>query len=189
MIYDFQNPLDAVRASGRTDVEQINPSLSIYRPESADIKMARQLADEMVNVSGAEIKVFLRTDNADYDEVWDEDPDPTYWNPFIIKGYFKPEDIEVELHRWGLDTQNKITITFSHRQIYEKVGERMLRSGDVLQIPFNAVPISPKNYRIVNATPSGNFRYTWLYLKCAAELLTADVTVRPERDTQNEFYG
>jgi hypothetical protein len=57
----------------------------------------------------------------------------------------------------------------------------MLRAGDVIQVPYNAATplLSPKNFRITNVTPSGNFRYNWLYLTCQAEVLTADVTVRP----------
>lgn len=177
---------DAVHESFRSDIDQRHTSLALHDPDSADVKLARQLADEIINVSGAEVKVYVRTDNNDYDAVWDEDPDPTYWNSIPVKGFFKPKPIETELKRWGVDTANKTEIIFSHRQIYNILGERMLRAGDVVQLPFNAVPISPKNYRILNATPSGNFRYIWLYFTCQLELLTADITVRPEQDMQDD---
>ncbi len=173
---------DAVHESFRSDVDERHTPLALHDQESIDIKLARQLADEMISISGAEVKVYIRTDNNDYDHVWDEDPDPTYWTPVTLKGFFKPQQIEVELQRWGADTINKTEIIFSHRQLYNLLGERMLRIGDVIQLPFNAVPISPKNYRVLNGTPSGNFRYIWLYFTCQLELLTADITVRPEAD-------
>lgn len=180
---EFDNILESLR----TDVEQRHTPLAIHNPESADIKLARQLAEEVINISGAELKVFVRTENNDYDAVWDEDPDPTYWTPLIIKGYFKPAPIEVELKRWGADTtSNQTEIVFSFRMLYTQLGDRMLRTGDVIQIPYNSAPINPKNYRILNATPSGNFRYNWLYYTCQAELLTADITVRPEQDMQDD---
>ena len=40
----------------------------------------------------------------------------------------------------------------------------------------------------MNATPSGNFRYIWLYFTCQVEILTADITVRPEEDMPTEEH-
>lgn len=177
---------DSILESYRTDVQQRHTPVAIHDPDSADLKYAKQLADEIVNVSGAELKVFIRTDNNDYDAVWDEDPDPTYWNPHLIKGFFKPSSIEMELNRWGLDTNNQTEIIFSFRQLFELFGDRMIRIGDVIQIPYNSAPINPKNYRVLNAAPTGNFRYNWLYFTCQVELLTADISVRPEIDMQEE---
>lgn len=177
---------DSIYDSLRSDIEQRNTALALHDPESADIKMARQLANEMINVSGAEVKIFIRTENADYDQVWDEDPDPTYWTPILMKGFFKPSAVESELNKWGVDTINKTDIVFSHHQLYMNLGERMLRTGDVIQIPFNSIPISLKNYRILNGSPTGNFRYNWLYFTCQIELLTADITVRPDDDMPSE---
>lgn len=180
---------DAVHESFRSDIDQRHSYLSLHDPDSNDIKFARQLADEMINISGAEVKIFIRTDNGDYDAVWDEDPDPTYWNAIYLKGFFKPKPIETELTKWGLDTVNKTEIVFSHRQVYNLVGDRMFRPGDVIQLPFNAIPVSPKNYRILNSSPSGNFRYIWLYYTCQLELLTADINVRPEEDMLEEDHS
>lgn len=168
--------------SFRSDSEQRNTPVAIHDYESADIKLARLEADEMINVSGAEIKVFARTDNEDHDKTWDEDPDPTYWASEPMKAFFKPEPLEAELQQWGIDTPNKTEVIFSFKQLYDKFGERMLRTGDVLQLPYNSTSTGPKNYRILNATPSGNFRYIWLYYKCQVETLTADITVRVEDD-------
>jgi hypothetical protein len=177
---------DAVYESMRSDIDQRNTPLALHDPDSNDVKLARQQADEMINVSGATVTVYTRTNNSDYDTVWDEDPDPTYWNPVQLKGFYKPNPIEMELNRWGLDTTNKTDIIFSHRQLYELLGDRMLRIGDVVQIPYNAVTLGLRNYRILNVTPSGQFRYIWLYYTCQLELLTADITVRPEGDMQTD---
>lgn len=166
----------------RSDTDQRNSALSVYDTEAPEIKTARTLTDEIINISGAEIKVFVRTDNADFDVVWDEDADPTYWSSDLMKAFFKPTPLETELKKWGADTINKTEVVFSHRQLYEKYGERMLRTGDVLQLPFNSsfIDRNPSNYRVINGTPSGNFRYTWLYFTCAVETLNADISVRPQ---------
>jgi len=179
---------DTILASNRSEVEQRNTPIAIHDIESADIKMARRQAKEMIDVSGAEVIVYVRTDNSDYDNVWDEDPDPTYWNPINIKGYFKPQPLEAELKQWGAEVVNKTEITFDHYELRQLLGERMIRVGDVIQLPYKASDqaISPKNYRVLNSTPSGNYRYTWLYLTCQVETLTADVTVRPEQDMPEE---
>lgn len=175
---------DTVLKSFRTDVEQRHTPIALHNPENHDVRYARLLADEIINVSGAEVTVYVRTDNADFDSVWDEDPDPTYWNPIKVKGYFKPQPLEYELKKWGGEAINKTEVVFSHRQLHELLGDRMLRSGDVIQLPYNSAmqALAPKNYRVLNSSPTGNFRYTWLYLTCQAETLTADITVRPEED-------
>jgi hypothetical protein len=168
----------------RNDSEQRNSLLSLFANEAPDLKLARKLVDESINISGAEVIVYLRTDNADFNDLWEEDADPTYWNPFRIKAYFKPAPIDIELKKSGVDIENKMEISFSHRQIYIVCRERMLRPGDVVRVPYNGAQkeITPKYFRITNSTPSGNFRYNWLYLQCKAESLSADITVRPQRD-------
>ena len=177
----------SVLESFRSDVEQRHTKIALHDDESSDIKLARQLADEIIHVSGAEIEVYLRTDNADNDSVWDADADPTYWQPISMKAYFKPSPIELELKKWGADLENhREEVIFSHRQLYHETNERMLRIGDVLKLPYNSATINPTTYRITNATPSGNFRYVWLYFTCQVEVLTADITVRPKEDMPEE---
>lgn len=193
MIYSFGHSFDQVPEGDlftkvakdfRSDVQQRYTQVAIHDKDSNDLAQARKQADEIINVSGAEIVVYTRTENADYDNVWDADPDPTYWNPVPMKAFFKPQPLESELKKWGVDTENKTEIVFSHRQVFELFGERMLRSGDVVRIPYNVATqaTAPKNFRITNATPSGNYRYYWLYFTCAIEVLTADMTVRPSDD-------
>ncbi len=174
----------SVAADFRSDSEQFNSPLSLFANEAPDLKMARKLVDESININGAVVNIYLRTDNADYNDVWDEDADPTYWNPFKIKGFFKPSALDLELKKSGVDIENKMEISFSHRQIYIACRERMLRVGDVVKVPFNGAQkdIAPKFYRVVNASPSGNFRYNWLYITCKLESLTGDITVRPIKD-------
>jgi hypothetical protein len=168
----------------RSDIEQTNSPLSLFDNEAPDLKMARKLVDESINIVGAEVNIFLRTNNDDISEVWEEDADPTYWNPFKIKAFFKPSPIELELKKSGVDVENKMEISLSHRQIYMVCRERMLRAGDVIRIPYNSaqVDLAPRFFRVTNAAPSGNFRYNWLYLSCKLESITADITVRPMKD-------
>lgn len=175
---------DPIATDFRSDFEQRHTQVALHDPESGDLKQARKHADEIINVSGAEVKVFIRTDNSNYDPVWDADPDPTYWDSELMKAFFKPQPLEMELKKWGVDVDNRTEIVFSHHQVYSRFGERMLRIGDVIQLPYNAATpaVAPKNYRVTNAAPSGNFRYNWLYFTCAIEVLTADVTVRPPGD-------
>ena len=175
---------DNIHESFMSDIEKRNTPIAIHDSSSDDLKLARMKADEIINVSGAEVHVYIRTDNADFDTVWDSDADPTYWNMFKIKAFFKPQMLETELKKWGIDVVSKTEIVFSHLQIFRELGNRMLRIGDVIKVPYNGatIALSPKHYRITNVTPSGNFRYNWLYLTCQATVLTADITVRPDND-------
>ncbi len=185
MIYKFvgnePDNFTSVAPDFRSDTEQLHSPLSIHNTDDdPEVRTARMLADEMVNLSGAEVTIYLRTDNPNYDRVWDEDPDPTYWNPIGLKGFFKPDEFQLELKKWGADSVNKTEINFSHRQIFELTGHRMLRAGDVIKIPYNAATESlcPEYYRVINGTPTGNYKYHWLYYSCKIESLTADATVR-----------
>ena len=131
-IHDFSSSIgnvsqdiyNTILASNRSDAEQHNTPLAIYDTESADIKMARRQAKELIDISGADVDVYLRTENADYDDVWDEDADPTYWNPFSIKGFFKPQPLEAELKQWGAEIVNRTDITFDYFSLKQIVGLR-----------------------------------------------------------------
>lgn len=65
----------------------------------------------------------------------------------------------------------------------------MLRAGDVIRAPYNSAQtdLAPRYFRVTNATPSGNFRYNWLYLTCKLESITADITVRPVKDVMGDI--
>ncbi len=170
----------------KSDAQQESSPLSLYNNESKDIQLVRTKAEEQMNIVGAEALIYTRTDNADFDSVWDEDADPTYNSPKGLKAFWKFEQIQTELVKWGVDTKIKLEITFTHMSIYSEFMERMLRPGDVIQIPYGSVPITPKNIRVLNATPTGNYRYAWIYFTCQVEQLTADITVRVEDDMPEE---
>ena len=208
MIHNFSSDIGDNQAPNqrsadfRSDVEQDEPLLGIYNPDSQDLATATRMAREILRNTGAKLNVFARTDNADNDKTWDEDPDPTYNPAVLLRGYFKPQPMEFELKRWGVDATNKTEVVFCASDVRERWGERMLRPGDVLELPYNSPAgdsggggsLSPGFYRVVNATPSGNYRYHWLYFTCTVETLTADITVRvvedmPMRDTQFESGG
>ena len=169
----------------RSDVEADEPLVSLHYPESADIAVARRLAAEQIRVTGAHTNVFARTDNLDMDdEVWDEDADPTYWPAVILKCMFKPQPTETELKRWGIDTSNKTEVIFAMSDLVAHFPNRLLRTGDVLELPYN-LPVDnldPGFYRIIKVTPSGNYKYSWLYLTVTVDILSADQTVRVKPD-------
>lgn len=187
-IYDFgsgsinSSDFTAAYQSYRSDVQQTNSPLSLYNNESRDIQLVRAQAEEMMNIVGAESLIYIRTDNADFDSVWDEDADPTYYPPRGLKTFFKPEPIQTELAKWGPDTKIKMEIILTHMAVFSTFGKRMLRPGDVIQVPYGSIPITPKNFRVLNTTPTGNYRYVWVYFTCQVEQLTADVTVRVDND-------
>lgn len=194
-LYDFGSREDqpganyflSQSADNRTESEKQESTLSIYNPDAPEIMSARTQADETINISGAFIKVYPRAESANYDLVWEEDADPVYLNHHKIKAFFKPANLKIELEKWGIDTSAPTEVVFSHRQLYELLGERMLRAGDVLYLPFNAASINPTHYKITNGAPSGNFRYTWLYFTCQAVVLKADATIRVDDDLQDRL--
>lgn len=198
-IYDFgmksNNPTPSsflqVASDPRTPEEQMNSAFALSDPDAPEILTARAEADAMININGADIRVYPRTDNADYDKVWDEDPDPTYLTHYNMKAFFKPQVLQHELKKWGFDTTSNTEVVFSHRQLYELLGARMLRPGDVLYLPYNAASINPVHYRITSAAPTGQYRYTWLYFTCNVGILKADTTIRPVDDMspQQELEG
>lgn len=188
-IYHFMQDSGATSDSNpdmRNDAEKYDSKLSLHNNEALEIATAVKLAQEIVNTSGAEVIIYLRTDNQDYDKVWNEDPDPTYWNPYRLKACYKLEQLEVELKKWGIDSSNKLDISFAYEEILRTCG-RLLRTGDVIGVSYDtnggmSKLLKPRHYRIVNASPSGNFRYVWLYLSCQTEILNSDVAVRPTDD-------
>jgi len=186
MIHRFAQLLDnATRIApsqsflgARGDVESRNPLIQVHDTESNDHKLAGSLANELINISGAELLVYVRTDNNNFDEVWEEDADPTYYSAVRIKGFFVPQPKEVTLTPWGVDTENQTTVTFSKSQVISEFGERCVRIGDVIEIPYNASgTVRPDRYRVLNAYDSGNFRFEWYYWNCVVENLTNDITV------------
>ena len=176
----------------RTEEEKMFTPLALYNHDNPDIAYAERMAEEIINISGAWITVFHRTNNSGTsDELWEEDPDPTYKNGTRMKALFTPEPAKVELTKWGLDTQNQTNVIFSRAILFKEFGRRMLRPGDVIEIPHNTLsPIQTSTsfesddkldkFRILDAADSGMFRYRWLYYNCKVENLLGDITIQPE---------
>lgn len=166
----------------RTDVERENTPIQTHDVESPDLTLVMNLASEVIAITGARVDVHHRTDNRlNADGVFDEDPDPTYWPAEPMKGFFAPGAIEAALKVWGYDTPIKIEIYFAMVDLTRKFGTRVLRAGDVIYIPFNAIGnIKPRYFRVNNFTPIGNYRYAWVYAQCKCESLNADIAVMPK---------
>ena len=178
MIHSFSQdgPLIPANQSITTDydIQQTNPLIQIHNPDSPDLAFAAKIAQELVNISGAEVKVYARTNSESYDEVYEEDPDPTYKRPKTLKAYFVPQPLAAQLTPWGVDVENQTTVVFNKDAVYNEFGERMIRIGDIIELPYNASTIKPDRYRVLNAFDSSNFRYSWLYWSCKVENITDD---------------
>ncbi len=166
--------------SNRSDIERNNPLIQQHDTESADHGLSASLSEEMIAISGAQVIVYLRTDNSDHDDVWEEDADPTYFRGKRLKAFFVPQVKATELTQWGADSPNQTTVVFSKSQVQRELG-RMIRIGDVLELPYNGSgEIAPSRYKVLNSFDSGNFRYEWYYWSCVVENLLDDITINPE---------
>lgn len=195
-IYDFSDKQQFISIDKvpdfRSDQEKLLSPLSVYDHDNVDIAYAERLAEELVNICGAWITYFARTNNAGgVDEVWDEDADPTYKSGLKMKAFFAPKPIEIELTKWGVDAPNKTVVIFSRAVLIQTLGEKRLpRPGDVIEVPHNTlVPIVAPDgmsgirmdkYRIINVQDTGMFKYRWLYYSATVESLTGDQTIQIE---------
>lgn len=167
-------------ASFQSALEKRNSPLQLHDPSNPDHSFYRSIAEEIVNISGADLVVYLRTNNS-FDDVWEEDADPTYYPGVRIKGFFAPQPKATELTPWGVDTPNATKITFSRGSVLNQFGNRMIRIGDVIEIPYNALgEVKPDRYRVLNSADAGQFRYEWFYWECYVESITDDVTIDPD---------
>lgn len=171
--------------SFRSDIEKLFPLVQVHDDHSADHNMAHSVAIETINISGALLDIYHRTDNNNFDKVWDEDANPSYWAPFQIKGFVSPKSIELALSKWGADAEIQLDIYFSIAALYNLYGERLVRIGDVINVPFNAIGnLAPKLFIVNNATPFGNYRYRWLYLMCSVSSIATDIAVVPRHGNE-----
>lgn len=175
----------------RTALEHQHPTTQQARfpgRPSYDIDTARRMSAEAVN-NGDLVSIYCRTDNSDYDDVWDEDPDPTYWAPEDLKALFTPKELEVGVDVAGPDAPNSTIVHFALHEVVAKFGERMVRVGDVIKIAYNSIGAQPGHYRVINASASGNYKFQWLYWTCHVISLRADVTVQVTRDQRLSDHG
>lgn len=167
----------------RTEAEQTSSPLSLYN--NTDTGYAERMANELINLSGAAVTLYLKEPKRDAKEieVWDEDADPIYRNGINLKAYFKPEPTQQELTRWGYDQRLRITAVFSRGMLLAQpgIGKRLLLPGDVVDAPYNLpsnFDYGPFRFRIINTKQSGFFEYRWLYVEAACELLTGDEALK-----------
>lgn len=181
MIHRFSRsgPDGPKQVSLRSDVEQQFPLTQVHDDASADHELAERLAAQVGYGSGALVYVYLRTDNANINKVFEADPDPTYWNKVEIKGFYDPPPPLQELKKWGVDIELKPEIYFPLSTLHEKCG-RNLRSGDIIRIPGYEPVNNIENFRVISVAPDGQYRYKWYYLKCYTLNLTNDPSVQPD---------
>jgi hypothetical protein len=136
------------------------------------VTLAKRNAKEIVNICGANVIIYARTKNENYDVVWNEDPAPTYHAGKHLKGYFAPQPVAVTLTPFGADAPNAMTVVFCREEIIELFSDRMLIPGDIIEVPYGGSLVKPDRFRITNASDTGNFRYIWLYVTCNVETIT-----------------
>ena len=196
-IHDFQSDQSFSSPIGANDfrscAEKEQSKLSVFNYDNPDLAYAERTAEEIINLSGAVVFVHPRTNNeGNVDEVWDEDSDPTYENSIMLKAYFQPEAPGIELTKWGIDSEVKATIFFARAKILNTFGERMIRTGDLIEIPHNTLtPLQVADvggiqnrmdrFRVLNATDDTNYRYRWYYWKCVLENITGSDTIDVEK--------
>jgi hypothetical protein len=185
MVHDFNFSIEERIISiddvpdNRTDIEKVFTPIAVYNHLKPDIGYAERFAEEAIHISGAWVRVLARTDNEDINKTWDEDPNPTYKNGILLKAYFKPEPIQLELTKWGVDAPNATTIVFARSEILRQFGQdRMIRPGDLIIIPHNSTGLgSARKYRVLDSQDTGNFMYRWLYFSALVETITGDKSI------------
>lgn len=177
----------------RTDDQIFNSKLSIFDNENPEVARMEREAFNYIQQAGAVTHIYLRTEDLGaVDEVWEEDNNPIYYPPVSIKGQFVPEKMSTALKKWGIESDAKFDINYSRAQLLDRFGKRMIRAGDVIQLPHNTL-VQTQNtefidgqlgladkFRVIDAHDTGNFNYRWLYWTVYCELLSGDITVRTE---------
>jgi len=202
--FDFQQQFISIDKlpDFRSDQERINSPLSVYNHDSADLAYAERLSEEIINISGAAVFIFKRVRNqANRDEIWEEDADPTYKAGVMLKGRMAPEPAEISLTRWGVDVPNRTAITFSRAVIYKTFGVEMIVEGDVLVVPHNTmigtqftdvrsgVGNRMDQYVVVKSGDTGNFKYRWLYWTLSVQSLSGDDTIQIDFRKEPHIIG
>lgn len=191
MIYKFSEddrvandvPLDQLRPDFRSETEQVFPLVQTHSQSAPDLALAARLARESIHVSGGLLDLYHRTDNSDNDKVWDEDADPTYYQPIRMKAFYPPKPAEVAVQKTGPDSPIKVEVTFAYAELVEFFGKRLIRPGDVVRLPYHMLGyIEPEYFEVINVSQTGNYRYNWLYLTCVVESQLHDISISPEAD-------
>jgi hypothetical protein len=169
----------------RNDAEKTQSLVSVYNHNKVDISLVERWTEEVTNISGAWVKLYLKQ-TLKTDDVWEEDPDPVYSDAIDIKAFFRPEPRLVELTRWGIDAPLKLTIVFHRATLlkHQMIGERLVIPGDVVVAPYNHVTEStdPLQLRVLNSTPDGTWHYRFMYQKAVCEVMPTDRTIKVKHD-------
>lgn len=174
---------------------EVTSKLAIYDDLNPHIAYMEKQALEYIFSSGADLKIYLRVnDLGKVDDVWEEDNEPLYDQPVQLRGQFVPEKMSAALNKWGYESNSKFDVNFSRANLLAHFGVRLVRIGDVIEIPHNTL-VQTQNteyidgrfglankFRVLDARDTGNFNYRWLYWTCTVELLTGDITVRPPNE-------
>lgn len=173
--------------------EQTNGLSAIYDHDNPDIANQEREIVSLVNDSGAWLKLFHRTsDLGQVDDVWEEDANPLYLPPVPVKGMFTPDSVATALTKYGIETKVGFEIHFSRANLLFLFGQRLIRKGDVIQVPHNTLIQTqsteflsgPQNqidkFLVTEAKDTGNFNYRWMYWTCTVQNVAGDITVRPK---------
>lgn len=163
----------------RNEVEKVHTPLAVYNHAKPDHALAERLAEELINISGAFVTVFIKEpyiDQKDLDDVWDEDADPIYRQGFNIKAWFKADPLMTEYTRYGIDQPLRTTVVFARAALTKRIKlKRLITLGDVIEVPYNDPRLrGPARFRVLNAYNTGNRQYRWIYFTTICELLTGD---------------
>jgi hypothetical protein len=165
----------------RSDVQQLYPLIAQHNESNPDHQLVGGLSKEVLRVSGAEVKLFLRTENYDHDSVWGEDPDPTWWQPLLIRAFYEFPLLTVSAEAWGPDMNLSFDLFLSYQEVLEIVGPRMIRHGDVFRLPVNAVaPLPIRDFEVTSSSPFKQWHYQWVYWKCTVANISGDAKMRPD---------
>lgn len=175
-----------------TDYDVRN-NVAIFDDTNPEIARMEREALEYISISGADTKVYLRVnDLGSVDEVWEEDSQPLYQQFVPVRGQFSPEEMSLALNKWGYESNAKFNVNYSRANLLSLFGVRMIRVGDVIEIPHNTLTQTQNTeyldgqigladkFRVLKATDTGNYNYRWLYWTCTVELLTGNISIRPD---------
>jgi hypothetical protein len=168
----------------RSDIEKLHTPLGVFDNCKPDLAMYERLAEEVINISGAFVTLFLKLplqgSERNPNDIWDEDADPVYANGVILKAFVKLNEFQLELTKFGVDAPLSVKVVFARTTLGKAVGyDRMLAPGDVIEVPYNRAKIDlPLRFRVKNESDAGNINYRWVYYSADCELITSDKSLK-----------
>ena len=157
----------------------MNPQHAIYDHNNPDIAQAEAYALETLRIAGAWVTVIPRTEDNKFDKTWNEDSSPTYYEGYDFKAFFAPDAPKTTLTKFGHDAPNNFDLMFSRAELLNSLGERLIRTGDVIIIPHNSLIINANRFKVLHSQDYGNYKYRWLYIACTVENMNKDESLVP----------